>query len=320
MTTATPTAPTAAPPTARTPWLRASGLTKDYGAFRRADVSLEAAPGRVRGFFGPNGSGKTTTLSILAGLVRPDSGTVRLDTAASGLPGREPMAVLLDSFGYNPFLSGRDHLRTVARRFGRDRDRVGEVLESVGLASAARRRIGAYSLGMRRRLGLAEVLLVDADVVLLDEPTNGLDPDGIAWFRRTMRRMAADGRAVILSSHLLGEAEGLIDDATFLVDGRVAWSGSYTELLGSFAGTFSLLTGPRAFELAEALAERGIDVHQSGPAELAVRAEDLRAVQEMAVVCGIDAAVAESGRPSLDLVYHLIRSGKLAEKEASSHE
>ncbi|RAX19253.1 ABC transporter ATP-binding protein [Actinomyces sp. Z5] len=299
--------------------LSASGLSKNYRAFRLKEVNVEIRAGRIQGFFGPNGSGKTTTLSILAGLVRPDSGTVILE------PGlrrgrREPMAVLLDSFGYNPFLTGREHLLTVARRFGHTAREVDELLDSAGLAAAARRRIGKYSLGMRRRLGIAEVLLVDADIVLLDEPTNGLDPDGVVWLRRVIRRMASDGRGVLLSSHILNEAEGLIDDAVFLLDGAVEWSGPYEQIVDAVANRYVSLRGGNSFELAEYLTSRGIDVLQAGQDELAVRAEQLDSAREEAAAISQDVAVSRVDRPSLDLVYHLIRSHGLRNTEVSYYE
>lgn len=301
------------------PRLIATGLAKDYGSFRLVDVSLDVRSGRILGFFGPNGAGKTTTLSILAGLVRPDSGTVDLRPGPRRSQ-RRPMAVLLDSFGYNPFLTGREHLRTVARRFGLPDSRVQEVLDEAGLDPVARRRIGRYSLGMRRRLGIAEVLLVDADVVLMDEPSNGLDPDGVVWLRRVIRRMAAEGRAVVLSSHMLGEAQGLIDDAVFLLDGQVEWSGPYAEIVEAASDRYVSLRGGNGFELAEHLVSRGIDVMQANQDELAVRVEQLDLARAAAREITQNLSVSRLGRPSLDLVYHLIRSRGLRSPEVSSDE
>ncbi|WP_164860056.1 ABC transporter ATP-binding protein [Actinomyces wuliandei] len=282
-------------------------------------MDIEVRGGRIQGFFGPNGSGKTTTLSILAGLVRPDSGAVVRDPG-SRRSRREPMAVLLDSFGHNPFLTGREHLRTVARRFGRPSSRVDEVLEEADLVKAARRRIGRYSQGMRRRLSIAEVLLVDADVVLLDEPTNGLDPDGIVWLRRVVRRMASEGRAVLLSSHALNEAEGLIDDSVFLLDGAVEWAGPYDKIVEAATDRYVTLSGANGFELAEYLTSRGVDVLQAGQDELAVRVEQLDAARKAAAESGYSVSVSRLGRPGLDLVYHLIRSHGLRSTGVSSHE
>ncbi|QPL05564.1 MULTISPECIES: ABC transporter ATP-binding protein [Actinomyces] len=299
------------------PRLTATGLSKNYGAFRLTDVGIDVHAGRVLGFFGPNGSGKTTTLAILAGLVRPDAGSIHRVAGPSGA-GRQPMSVLLDSFGHNPFLTGREHLRTVARRFGHPASRVDEVLEEAGIASAARRRIGKYSLGMRRRLSIAEVLLVDAEVVLLDEPTNGLDPDGIVWLRRVIRRMVAEGRAVLLSSHMLNEAEGLIDDAVFLLEGRVEWAGPYQDVVTAVAERYvGLRSTTNVFELAEHLAARGVDVLQAGPDELAVRVEQVPQARKAVAELGHGASIVDLGRPNLDLVYHLIRSHGLRNQEVS---
>lgn len=302
------------------PRLMATGLEKRYRAFRLSGVDVDIRPGRVQGFFGPNGSGKTTTLSILAGLVTADAGSI-VHVPGPRRARREAMAVLLDSFGYNPFLTGREHLCTVARRFGRPTSRVDEVLEEAGLAPAARRRIGKYSLGMRRRLGIAEVLLVNADVVLLDEPTNGLDPDGLVWLRRVIRTMAAEGRAVLLSSHMLNEVEGLIDDAVFLLEGRVEWSGPYGYVVTAASEQYTAVRArTHVFELAEHLVGRGLDVLQVGPDELALRTDQLAQAKSAAAEVGQDLSVTMPVRPSLDLAYHLIRSHGLHLEEFANHE
>jgi ABC-2 type transport system ATP-binding protein len=210
-------------------------LTKRYGATTAvSDVSFTCRPGTVTGFLGPNGAGKSTTLRILCGLATPSSGSAtvlgvpyrRLDH-----PGRR-VGVLLDAAAQHSGRTGRESLVLSADVLGIARRRVDELLELVDLnGSAARRRIGRYSLGMRQRLGLAHALLGDPQVLILDEPANGLDPAGIAWMRDVLRRFADAGGTVLLSSHLLHEVQATADHLVIIADGRIAAQGSVTELL-----------------------------------------------------------------------------------------
>jgi ABC-2 type transport system ATP-binding protein len=210
-------------------------LTKRYG--RRLvvdDVSFTCAPGTVTGFLGPNGAGKSTTLRILCDLARPTSGT----TTTGGVryrdlpaPGRT-VGVLLDAAAVHPGRTGRETLALAAAVIGVTRHRPAQLLERVGLdARAARARVGTYSLGMRQRLGIAQALLGDPQVLVLDEPVNGLDPEGILWMRDLLRRFASDGGCVLLSSHLLREVEAVADQLVLIRRGRVVAAGSSTELL-----------------------------------------------------------------------------------------
>ncbi|HEX9999251.1 MAG TPA: ATP-binding cassette domain-containing protein [Actinoplanes sp.] len=198
------------------------------------DVSFAARPGRVTGFLGPNGAGKTSTLRILLGLDRPQSGTALID----GQPYqslRRPLATvgaLLDGSGAHRARTARAHLRWVAASNGLPDSRADEVLEIVGLTGDAKKRAGRYSLGMSRRLGLATALLGDPRVLVLDEPVNGLDPAGIRWMREFLRKSAAEGRTVLLSSHLMGELAEIADDVVVIDKGRVLVQGELAEVTG----------------------------------------------------------------------------------------
>jgi ABC-2 type transport system ATP-binding protein len=222
-----------AAPTIGSPAIVARGLVKRFGSVTAVDdLSFEVVPGRVTGFVGPNGAGKSTTLRILLGLVEPDAGTASvlgLPYGSADRPARTIGAVL-EVQSFHPLRSGRNHLRVLAAASGIPERRVGEVLEIVDLQSAADRKAGGYSLGMRQRLGLAVALLGDPKVLVLDEPANGLDPHGIRWLRQTVRRVAADGNAVLVSSHLLGEMAQMADDVIVIDHGRLRYQGSIADL------------------------------------------------------------------------------------------
>jgi ABC-2 type transport system ATP-binding protein len=235
--------------------IKVSGLTKQYGNRTVVDdVSFALEPGTVTGFLGPNGAGKTTTMRMMTGLVPATSGTATVD----GRPYAElanPGAVvgtLIDASAVHPGRSGRTHLRLMADTIGVPSSRVDEVLELVGLADAARRRIGGYSLGMRQRLALAQALLGDPQVLLLDEPANGLDPAGIAWLRQFLRSLAAEGRTVLISSHVLPEVQQTVDEVVVIARGRLVRQGSLASLDASPRAV--LVRTPTPQPLREALA------------------------------------------------------------------
>ncbi|WP_180687741.1 ABC transporter ATP-binding protein [Streptomyces gossypiisoli] len=199
-------------------------LTKEYGTRRAVDhLTFTVEPGRVTGFLGPNGAGKSTTMRLVLGLDRPTSGTATIGGRAYATlhePLRE-VGALLDAQAAHGARTGRDHLRTLAASNRIPVPRVDEVLEETGLATAARRRVKTYSLGMRQRLGVAAALLGDPPVVLLDEPSNGLDPEGIIWIRTLLRRLADEGRTVLVSSHLMNETASFADHLVVLGRGRL---------------------------------------------------------------------------------------------------
>ncbi|MEV6204084.1 ATP-binding cassette domain-containing protein [Streptomyces sp. NPDC051771] len=204
-----------------------TNLTKEYGGRRTAravdGLTFRVEPGRVTGFLGPNGAGKSTTMRLVLGLDRPTSGTATI----GGRPYAtldEPLrtvGALLDAQAAHPARTGRDHLRFLAASNGLPARRVDEVLEETGLTSAARRRIRGYSLGMRQRLGIAAALLGNPRVLMLDEPANGLDPEGIVWIRELLRRLAGEGRAILVSSHLMNETATFADHLVVLGRGRL---------------------------------------------------------------------------------------------------
>ncbi|HEY3006002.1 MAG TPA: ATP-binding cassette domain-containing protein [Kribbellaceae bacterium] len=209
------------------------GLTKKYGdVIAVDDLSADVRGGRVTGFLGPNGAGKTTTLRMLLGLARPTSGTAMIDGAAYRdltAPARRVGAVL-DTSAFHPAHSGRNALRVLAAAAGLPMTRVTAVLDTVELGRAAARRVGGYSLGMRQRLALAAALLGEPEVLVLDEPTNGLDPHGVHWLRGFIRRYAADGGTVLVSSHLLAELTNTVDDVLIINRGRLVEHAPLAEL------------------------------------------------------------------------------------------
>jgi ABC-2 type transport system ATP-binding protein len=223
----------ASPAAVGSPAIVARRLTKRFGSMTAVDsLSFEVVPGRVTGFVGPNGAGKSTTLRMLLGLVEPDDGSATvlgLPYASLERPITAAGAVL-EVQSFHPLRSGRNHLRVLAAASGIDDARVDEVLEIVGMTAAARRKAGKYSLGMRQRLGLAAALLGDPSVLILDEPANGLDPHGIRWLRTTLRDLAGEGKAVLVSSHQLDEVARMADEVIVIDRGRMLRQGSLAEL------------------------------------------------------------------------------------------
>jgi ABC-2 type transport system ATP-binding protein len=210
-------------------------LTKRYGPLTAVDdLTFTLAPGRVTGFVGANGAGKTTTIRMLLGLTRPTSGTATIDgaTYAHLSDPMRSVGAMVDPHVFHPRRSARNALRTIARVAGIDDDRVDAVLALVGLTGSARRRAGGFSTGMRQRLALAAALLGDPETLILDEPANGLDPEGVHWLRHLIRGMAAEGRTVFVSSHLLAELAQTVDDVVIIANGRLITHEPMSSLLG----------------------------------------------------------------------------------------
>jgi len=208
-------------------------LTKRFGPVLAVDgLTFSVEPGRVTGFLGPNGAGKTTTLRMLLGLIAPTAGTASIGGRPyRGIRGPQQLVgSVLEASDVHPGRSGRNHLRVLAPTAGADDRRVDELLELVGLTGAARRRAGGYSLGMRQRLGLAAALLGNPRVLLLDEPSNGLDPEGIRWLRGFLRQLAGEGRTVLVSSHVLSEVQQTVDDVVIIARGQLVQSTTLAEL------------------------------------------------------------------------------------------
>ena len=231
------------------------GLTKMFGTFKAVDdLTFSVDPGVVTGFLGPNGAGKTTTLRCLLGLVAPSAGSATI----GGKPYRDlsdPLGTVgaaLEASSFHPGRSAKAHLEVMALGAGIDPARATEMLALVGLADVADKRVGSFSLGMRQRLGLAAALLGDPDVLILDEPANGLDPAGIAWLRTFLRALAAEGRTVLVSSHVLSEVQQTVEDVVVLSRGRLIKQGKLADLDSGPRGV--LVRTPEPEKLLDALA------------------------------------------------------------------
>lgn len=235
-------------------------LSKQFGAVNAVqNLSFTVEPGSVTGFLGPNGAGKTTTLRMLLGLVTPTNGTATINGRPHDQLGNPARVVgsVLENEGFHPGRTARNHLRVYAAAIGMPDQRVGEVLGLVGLSSAADRKAGGFSLGMRQRLALATALLGDPQVLVLDEPTNGLDPEGILWLRNFLRAYAREGRTVLVSSHLLNEVEQTIDQVIIISQGMTRYNGSLDQLRKSNQSRV-LVQSADANGLVAALQEAGI--------------------------------------------------------------
>jgi ABC-2 type transport system ATP-binding protein len=278
------TVPSSAPPGTSPgvglgPAVSVRGLTKRFGSQLAVDdLSFDVPPGRIVGFLGPNGSGKSTTLRMIVGLTAPTAGTALVQ----GVPFHdlerpaEVVGSIVDGVGHHPARRAIDELRISARAAGLPLERCEAALELVGLTGAERKRVGAYSLGMRQRLGIAQALLGDPQILLLDEPANGLDPEGIRWIRSLLRHLADQGRSILVSSHLIGEIARLADDVVVIREGRFVAQSSVAELTAVATGgvVVSSLDDAR---LAAALRASGADV-LTEPDQLTVRgvsAEDI---------------------------------------------
>lgn len=288
-----------------------SDLHRSFGEVRAVrGVDLRIAPGEVVAFLGPNGAGKSTTLRMLTGLTPPTSGSVAIAGSAYAdlpNPGRL-VGVMLDAAAMHPGRTGLETLRIAARLLGMRRDRAGELLERVGLADAGDRRVGNYSLGMRQRLGIASALLGDPAVLVLDEPANGMDPEGIRWMRGLLHEFAAGGGTVLLSSHLLGEVQATVDRLVVIGDGRVVADDSLANLL---AGTGTVVRALDMAALATALRRAGLDPQprEGGSLRVLASAEDVGRI-----AAGSGAVLLELGDGGglEELFFSLTRSGGAA--------
>ncbi|WP_410613699.1 ATP-binding cassette domain-containing protein [Amycolatopsis sp. lyj-109] len=268
------------------------GLTKRYGPTLAVDdLSFTIQPGRVTGFLGPNGAGKSTTMRMILGLDRPTSGHALI----GGRPYedlRHPLrevGALLDAKWVHPNRSARAHLRWLARSNRLPAARVDEVLDQVGLTAVAGRRAGTFSLGMSQRLGIAGALLGDPGVLLFDEPVNGLDPEGIVWIRRFMRDLAAEGRSVLVSSHLLPEMALTATDLVVIGRGRLIAESSTAEFVDGAVTSTVRVRSPQLLDLAEVLMQQGIDVRADAGDDrsLVVTGTDIARVGELAAGAGL---------------------------------
>jgi ABC-2 type transport system ATP-binding protein len=285
-------------------------LTKVFGGKIRAvdRLSFGVEPGSVTGFLGPNGAGKTTTLRALLGLVHPTSGTATI----GGLPYRDiptPITVVgaaLESSSFHPARSARNHLRVLCTAAGLPTSRADETLATVGLADAARRKVRTFSLGMRQRLSLAAAMLGDPQVLVLDEPANGLDPEGIRWLRTTLRALAGQGRTVLVSSHQLNEVEEIADRVVILNTGRLVTSGSIAELT---AGTDRVVVRSPVADTLRAAIPPPATAELIGPDTLAVRGATAAEVGHHAFVAGVELHELRGDRVDLEELFFTLTEG-----------
>ena len=289
------------------------GLTKTFGSVRAVDdLSFTVEPGQVTGFLGPNGAGKTTTLRMALGLITPDTGTTTFNGttyAALAEPTRRVGAVLETAF--HPARSGRNHLRVYCRAAGLPPSRADAVLDQVGLGPAGDRKAGGYSLGMRQRLGLATALLGDPAVLVLDEPANGLDPEGIQWLRGFLRHLAhGEGRTVLVSSHLLAEMEQTADRMVIVGAGKLVRQGTLAELQAGSAGSV-LVRSPESAALAELLRDAGTTVTATDGATdgLTVTGLPVEEVGRRAFAGGIELHELRPHTSGLEDVYFRLTAG-----------
>ncbi|ROR92741.1 ABC transporter ATP-binding protein [Nocardioides aurantiacus] len=286
------------------------GLAKRFGGFTAVDdLTFTVEPGRITGFLGPNGAGKTTSLRMALGLVRPTSGTVTIDGQAYA-DLADPLGTVgaaLEATNFHPGRSGRDHLRVLAATSGIPASRVDEMLELTGIPAFARRRAGAYSMGMRQRLALAAALLGDPRVLVLDEPANGLDPEGIRWLRGFLSMLSREqGKTVLVSSHLLQEIAQTADDVVIIANGRLVRQGSVADLDGD-AHVVVRTSEPAA--LAAALEQAGLSAAPEGADALLVHTDDLRRVGEAAHAAGLPVWELSQRRADLEALFFSLTEG-----------
>ncbi|MDC2959417.1 ATP-binding cassette domain-containing protein [Streptomyces gilvifuscus] len=265
--------------------IEAKNLTKRYGDKTAVnDLSFTVEPGRVTGFLGPNGAGKSTTMRLLLGLDRPDAGTATVNGVAYRDLARPLRVVgaLLEARAVHTGRSAYDHLLCLAQTQGIGRRRVGEVIEQVGLASVARKRAGGFSLGMGQRLGIAAALLGDPAALVLDEPVNGLDPEGILWIRNLMKSLAAEGRAVFVSSHLMNEMAVTADHLIVIGRGRLVADCSTEEFIERSTERSVLVRTPDGQQLAELLRRQGATVTRTDDGDLDVTGLEAPRIAELA--------------------------------------
>lgn len=303
--------------------IEVNGLTKRYGDVLAVDdLSFTIRPGEVTGFLGPNGAGKSTTMRMILGLDVPTSGTARvngLPVAAQPAPLRV-LGALLDAGAVLPSRSAYHHLLALAASNGLGRERVSVVLDEVGLSDVARRPAGTYSLGMKQRLGIAAALLGDPPVLVLDEPLNGLDPEGIVWMRKLMQRMAAEGRAVMMSSHLMSETELTVDHLVVIGRGRLIADTSMAAFMAGHTDREVVVRTPQAAELGRRLVEAGADSRPDGENGLIVTGTGAVEVGALAAAGGIELHELTLRQTSLEQAFMKLTQDSIeytAEKEAA---
>jgi ABC-type multidrug transport system ATPase subunit len=292
-------------PTPRAGLVGTNQLTKTYGPRDAVhELSVTVQRGEVYGLLGPNGAGKTTTLRMLLGLVRPTSGSALVHGEPPGASaGLRNVGALVEEPAHYPYLSGRDNLRVLARYCDAPRDRIDEVLDLVGLLPRAGDSVRTYSLGMRQRLGVAAALLKDPALLILDEPTNGLDPQGMAQMRRLIRQLGSGDRTVVLSSHLLGEVEHVCDRVGVIRDGRLVAQGPVAQLRGAEAVHVVADPLDRAWQILAAHAAVSDVIDRDGTLVVAAPPETAAELNAALVTAGIAVRHLTVRRRSLEDVF-----------------
>lgn len=295
----------------------AENLTKRYGSTTAVDdVSFAVRPGQVTGFLGPNGAGKSTTMRMIVGLDAPSSGSVSVGGhryARSRSPLTE-VGVLLDAKAVHTGRSARGHLRAMAATHGIPNSRVDEVIALTGLEAVAGKRAGKFSLGMGQRLGIAAALLGDPQTLILDEPVNGLDPEGVRWVRQLVRHLAGEGRTVLLSSHLMSEMSQTADHVIVLGRGRVLADAPLPELVRAWTRNEVLVRTPQAADLVGVLASPDVTVTDAGDGSLLVAGVSARAIGDLAADRGIPLHELTPRTGSLEEAYMALTEGSVQYK------
>ncbi|WBB66645.1 ABC transporter ATP-binding protein [Micromonospora sp. WMMD812] len=291
-----------------------AGLTKQYKNVRAVNnLSFTVEPGRVTGFLGPNGAGKTTTLRMLLNLVTPTAGTATISGqryADLAAPLRHVGAVLEASSAHKG-RTGINHLRVICAAAGLPKQRADEALALVGLTPAAKRKFKGYSLGMKQRLGIAAAMLGDPRVLILDEPANGLDPEGIRWMRGFLKNLAHEGRTVLVSSHLLSEMQLLADDVVIIAAGQLVRQGPVDQVIGSMAqGGRVRVRTPQAEALTTALKGQSATVDTDEQGTLLVSGVDAPTIGRTALAAGVELHELTTERPDLEGVFLELTAGK----------
>lgn len=291
-----------------------SRLTKVYGNVRAVnDLSFTVTPGRVTGFLGPNGAGKTTTLRMLLNLVTPTAGqaTIGGQRYADLTDPLRHVGAVLEASSAHRGRTGINHLRVICAAAGLPRSRADETLAHVGLAPAAGRKFKGYSLGMKQRLGIAAAMLGDPRVLILDEPANGLDPEGIRWMRGFLKSLATEGRTVLVSSHLLSEMQLLADDVVIIAAGRLVRQGPVEQVVGSMARSARVrVRTPQADTLRAALENLSATVDVDDQEALLVGGVDAPTVGRAALAAGVELHELATERPDLEGVFLELTNGK----------
>ena len=290
-------------------------LVKRFGVVTAVDgLSFTVRPGHVTGFLGPNGAGKTTTMRVILGLDAPTSGNATIDSQSyTGLVRPlHQVGALLDATALHPGRTATAHLASIAQSNGIGRGRVAEMLQLTGLESVANRRLKGFSLGMKQRLGIAAAMLGDPEVLLLDEPANGLDPEGIRWMRDLLRTLAAQGRTILVSSHLLGEMEQLADDLVIITAGRLTARGTVASVIGSLPYLSRTLVRTPELEKLAAAPGRDAAVTPDGDGGAYITGADAVAIGDAALRAGVAIHQMVTQLPDLEAAFLELTAGKAA--------